>query len=107
MIETEKLQRAVEAAIAAGYQLNSEAFEFLNKLIATDDPTTIMSKALQRIEELEEKPLFIDRNFLETLLNPPETIEKEQNPAQNENLEPQEPQMTEGRSVFHPYARDV
>ena len=106
MIETEKLQRAVETAISAGYQLNSEAFEFLSKRTTTDDPTTIMSKALQRIEELEEKPLFIDRNFLETLLNPPETIEKEQTSVQDEDLEPQEPQIN-GKSVFHPYAKDV
>lgn len=103
MIETEKLQRAVETAISAGYQLNSEAFEFLSKRTTTDDPTTIMSKALQRIEELEEKPLFIDRNFLETLLNPPETIEKEQKSFHNENLEPQ----ITGKRVFHPYAKDV
>jgi hypothetical protein len=50
MIETEKLQRAIEATIAAGYQLNSEAFDFLSAVAATDDPTIIMSKALQRIE---------------------------------------------------------
>ena len=110
MIEEEKLQRAVEATIAAGYQLNSEAFNFLSAITATDDPTTIMSKALQKIEELEEKPLFIDKNFLETLLEPPETKEKEQIQPQTENYapqNPQEPQITEGKNVFHPYAKDV
>ena len=107
MIEREKLQKAVEATIAAGYQLNSEAFEFLSTAAATDDPTTIMSKALQRIEELEEKPLFIDKNFLEALLNPSETIEKEQDQPQDKNVEPQEQQISEGKSVFHPYAKDV
>ncbi|KON31130.1 hypothetical protein AC478_03285, partial [miscellaneous Crenarchaeota group-1 archaeon SG8-32-3] len=71
MIEKEKLQRAVEATIQAGYQLNSEAFGFLSAITATDDPTTIISKALQKLRELEEKPLFIDKNFLETLLKPP------------------------------------
>jgi DNA polymerase II small subunit len=106
MIETEKLQRAVETAIAAGYQLNSEAFEFLSKRTTTDDPTTIMNKALQRIEELDEKPLFIDRNFLETLLNRLETIEKEQTSVQDEDLGLQESQVT-SKSVFHPYAKDV
>jgi DNA polymerase II small subunit len=106
MIETEKLQRAVETVIAAGYQLNSDAFEFLNKIIATDDPTTVMSKALQRMEELEEKPLFIDKDFLETLLNPTETMEKEQTPTQDETFEPQEPEIT-GKSVFHPFAKEV
>jgi len=110
MIEEEKLQKAVEATIAAGYQLNSEAFKFLSAKTATDDPTTIISKALQRIEELEEKPLFIDKNFLETLLEPPETKEKEQIQPQTENYapqNPQEPQITEGKNVFHPYAKDV
>jgi DNA polymerase II small subunit len=110
MIEKEKLQKAVETTIAAGYQLNSEAFKFLSAMTATDDPTIIMSRALQRIEELEEKPLFIDKNFLETLLKPVETaesIENKENRPQTENLEPQEPHITEGKIVFHPYAKDV
>jgi DNA polymerase II small subunit len=107
LIETEKLQRAVEATIAAGYQLSSEAFDFLSASAATDDPTTIMNKALQRLEELEEKPLFIDKSFLETLLIQPETTEEEQKTLQNETLAPPEHQMTEGKNVFHPYAKDV
>jgi DNA polymerase II small subunit len=107
MSEREKLQRAVEATIAAGYQLNSEAFELLSTVAVKDDPTTIMSRALQRIEELEEKPLFIDKSFLETLLEPSETIEEEQVKPQDKNSEPPERQMTEGKSVFHPYAKDV
>ena len=31
MSAEEKLQKAIEATIAAGYQLNSEAFEFLSQ----------------------------------------------------------------------------
>ena len=107
MSEREKLQRAVEATIAAGYQLNSEAFELLSTIAATDDLTIIMSKALQRIEDLEEKPLFIDKSFLETLLKQSEIIEEEQGQPQDENSEPPEHQMTEGKSVFHPYAKEV
>jgi DNA polymerase II small subunit len=107
MIEREKLQRAVEATIAAGYQLNSEAFELLNASAAKDDPTTIMRKVLQRIEELEEKPLFIDKDVLETLMKPPETTEEARIQPQDRNPELQKPQITEGRSSFHPYAKDV
>jgi DNA polymerase II small subunit len=110
MSEREKLQKAIETTIAAGYQLNSEAFEFLSIIAATDDPTVIMHKALQRIEELEEKPLFIDRSFLETLLEQPELSEERhvQPQAIEENLEEQpEKQITEGKSVFQPYAKDV
>jgi DNA polymerase II small subunit len=110
MSEREKLQKAIETTIAAGYQLDSGAFEFLSIVAATDDPTVIMHKALQRIEELEEKPLFIDRSFLETLLEQPEPSEERQVQPQaiEENLEEQpEKQMSEGKSVFHPYAKDV
>jgi DNA polymerase II small subunit len=107
MSEREKLQRAVEATIAAGYQLNSEAFELLSTIAATDDLTTIMIRALQRIEELEEKPLFIDKSFLETLMKQSETIEEEQVEPQDKNSKPPEHQMTEGKRVFYPYAKDV
>jgi DNA polymerase II small subunit len=107
MSEREKLQRAVEATIAAGYQLNSEAFELLSTAAVKDDPTTIISMALQRIEELEEKPVFIDKNFLETLLKPSEIREEERVQPQEENAEPLEQQLTESKSVFHPYAKDV
>ena len=108
MSEREKLQKAIETTIAAGYQLNRDAFEFLSIVAATDDPTTIMNKALQRIEELEEKPFFIDRNFLETLLKPPERSgETQSQPLEETREEQPEKQLTEGKSVFHPYAKDV
>jgi len=47
MSEKEKLQKAIEATIAAGYQLNSEAFEFLSQNSETTDPVGIMNLALQ------------------------------------------------------------
>ena len=67
MSETEKLQKAVKFTIEAGYQLNKEAFEFLNILAKTEDPTSIIGKALTKINNLEEKPAVIDRLFLETI----------------------------------------
>ncbi|MDH5754910.1 MAG: hypothetical protein OEY95_06895, partial [Candidatus Bathyarchaeota archaeon] len=108
MSETEKLQKAVELTIAAGYQLNKEAFEFLGTVAATEDPTEIMRKAIQKIEDLKEKPLFIDRSFLEQLV-------KEQKPAKEILIQPleepiqtlPEPQITEGKRPFHPYAEEV
>jgi DNA polymerase II small subunit len=104
----EKLQKAIETTIAAGYQLNSDAFEFLSIVAATDDPTEIISKALQRISELEEKPFFIDRTLLETLLKPPELSGETRSQPLEENLEEQpEKQLTGGTSVFHPYAKDI
>src|SRR5512135_2442129 len=64
----EKLQREIEATIAAGYQLNSEAFEFLSQNAEANDPENFMILALQKIETLQEKPMFIDKHFLEAVL---------------------------------------
>lgn len=107
MSERERLQKAVETIIAAGYQLNSEAFQFLYQASATDNPITLINKALQRIEELPEKPLFIDRNFLESLLKQPDIIEKEQEQLRSKKEESPQQYLTEGASGFHPYAKDV
>lgn len=111
MSETEKLQRAVELTIAAGYQLNKEAFEFLSIVAATEDPTEIMSKAIEQIETLQEKPFFIERSFLEQLLRTPEQAkeiiaQQVEEPIQTE-AEPQVPQVTEGKIAFHPYAKGI
>ncbi|MGB9915290.1 MAG: DNA-directed DNA polymerase II small subunit [Candidatus Bathyarchaeales archaeon] len=106
MSQQEKLQRAVEATIAAGYQLSSEAFEFLHQASALNDPTALINKALQTLEELAEKPLFIDRSLLETLLKQPETKEQEELQSEKQEFSRQKP-LTEGGSTFHPYAKDV
>ncbi|MCW3997417.1 MAG: DNA-directed DNA polymerase II small subunit [Candidatus Bathyarchaeota archaeon] len=67
MNEKEKLQRAVHKTIESGYQLNSEAFEFLSENALEKDPIIIINKALDKIGELEKKPLFIDKPLLEKL----------------------------------------
>ena len=69
MSAQEKLQQAIEASIAAGYQLNSEAFEFLFQNAETNDPLTVMNLALERIATMSDKPLFIERGFLEAILH--------------------------------------
>lgn len=108
MSEKEKLQKAVEITIAAGYQLDKEAFEFLSLIAAAEDPTTVIDKALQRIEELEEKPLFIDRSFLEKLLKEPEATKEVQAQPREETVEELPEQLIiEGKTAFHPYAKDV
>jgi DNA polymerase II small subunit len=108
MNEKEKLQKAVEATIAAGYQLNTEAFEFLTTMATSDDPTIIMNKALQKIEQLKEKPPFIDKSLLETLLKPPEPKEDNQTKPQEGTIRrPPEEHTTEGQNTFHPYAKDI
>lgn len=64
----ERLQKAIETTIAAGYQLNSDAFEFLSCNCETNDPLNIMNTALEKIESLADKPFFIEKGFLENIV---------------------------------------
>jgi DNA polymerase II small subunit len=115
MSAQEKLQRAIQATIAAGYQLNSEAFEFLIQNVVTNDPVTIMNLALEQIQQLEDKPMFIDRGFLETLIMQPAipTVEIHA-PESQITPEPEgpseslvTPEIVIDENVFYPYAKDI
>ncbi|MEM2994624.1 MAG: DNA-directed DNA polymerase II small subunit [Candidatus Bathyarchaeia archaeon] len=107
MSGNEKLQRAVELTIEAGYQLDKEAFEFLSSLAATKDPAEIISKALKKIESLKEKPLFIERSLLEPLVREHEPT-KEAFPQPLGPLQlPSEPSSITGKRQFHPFAKEV
>jgi DNA polymerase II small subunit len=110
MNDAGKLQKAVGLTIAAGYQLNKEAFEFLKVIAATEDPAEVISKAIQKIEGLKEKPLFIDRSLLEELVEKSEQVKEVviQHPEEQPQILPlPESQITEGKKPFHPYAKDV
>jgi DNA polymerase II small subunit len=108
MSETEKLQKAVELTIAAGYQLNREAFEFLSTLATTEDPTEIINKVIQKMESQKEKPLFIERSFLEELAKRPEPVEEIiTQPSKETQQKPYEPRITEGKRPFYPVAKEV
>lgn len=108
MSETEKLEKAVELTIEAGYQLNKEAFEFLSMISATEDPAELISKALQEMKSLKEKPLFIARSLLEDLIKKMEPAKETVTQPLEESIQkPLEPQMTEGKRPFRPYAKEV
>lgn len=101
----EKLHKAVEMTLTAGYQLDKDAFEFLNVIASTEDPTEIMNKALQRLGKVKDKPLFIERRFLEDLLKEIYISEK-MTPCQ-EKEEIDQKWVMEGKKLFHPYAKEV
>jgi DNA polymerase II small subunit len=105
----EKLRKAVELTIAAGYQLDQEAFGFLTMIASTADPTDVMARAIRRVESLTEKPPFIDRGFLEQLLDNAQTAKEivpSPEPLQ-EYTGTQTTQMAETRTCFRPYAKEV
>jgi DNA polymerase II small subunit len=108
--EPEKLRKAVELTIAAGYQLDQEAFGFLTTVAATVDPAEVMANAVKRIEVLNEKPKFINRSFLEQLLEnvaaAQEMVVTEKEPPQK-HVQPEAARLTEAKTYFHPYAKEV
>jgi len=98
---SERLQKAVSSAIQAGYQLDKEAFNFLEKLSKTDDPLAIVEKAVKKAETLSQKPLFIGRSFLEELL-----AEEPKKPVPS--IVPISPPPLETRkTAFQPYAKEI
>jgi DNA polymerase II small subunit len=117
MSAQEKLQQAIETTIAAGYQLNSEAFEFLFQNADSNDPVDIMNLALERMAAMQDKPLFIERGFLEAILQQLATSSqvvvdqpKERYIAQEQTSNSEsaiEPQMDTYEDTFYPYARDI
>jgi DNA polymerase II small subunit len=112
MKEMEKLQKAVGLTIAAGYLLDKGAFDFLNMIATTEDPTEIITKAIGKIENLSEKPLFIERTFLEQLLKEraepaEEMIIETQKEHPKEPPNPQTLRTTEAKISFKPYAKEV
>lgn len=118
MSTQEKLQQAIEEIIMAGYQLNSEAFEFLCQNAESNDPVCIVHQALGKIQEGQEKPLFIEKDLLKALVQAKlpasqmQTVEQQINysppsPVPQPQLRPLEELATVSQKDFYPYSKDV
>ena len=126
----ERLQKAIEATIIAGYQLSSDAFEFLCNHCEATDPLAIMNMVLHEIERLDEKPFFIEKLFLENMVNQlsqqhqaaqavqTQTLQaiQTQNSAQTQQTKPEEPAcppaskqapVIVNEGTFYPYAKHI
>ena len=99
----DRLQRAVSFTIASGYQLNKEAFNFLSIVSKTQDPIKLMEEVIRKTETLADKPLFINRDFVEEVTKEVFPELKEEKPQQPMPPSP----LIEAKKVFHAYAKDV
>jgi len=97
----EILQKAVSSIIEAGFQLDTEAFNFLNTLPQTEDILKLTEETIRKIRSASEKPLFISRDFLEQVAKEVLLEGKEL------QLLPPSPTMTEAKKAFHAYAKDI
>ncbi len=101
MSEDERLQKAVSLTIAAGYQLDKEAFEFLGMKCNKHNPVSLVEEAIRKMEGLPEKPLFIGASLLEEIIriNFPE----EEKPSSPTSPQP----ILETRRISRAYAEDI
>ena len=110
---SERLQIAVSNTIEAGYQLDSEAFTFLEMLSKTKDPVALMEEVVKKMEEFAQKPLFIDRPLLEGFM-----LEATPKPeAELQLLQPSIPSapsppqfqlpLESRKEAFKPYAKEI
>lgn len=101
----EKLQKVVSITLSAGFQLDREAFQFLNMLAQTEDPTELVKEAIKRLENSSERPLFIARSHLEEATRElfPKTIEESIHPPSLQ----QSSKIQESKRAFHPFAKDT
>jgi len=97
---SERLQKAVTLTLTAGYQLDKEAFDFLQTIAQARDPVKLMEETIGRAEKLLEKPIFISRGLLEG------TAEQIFPEKEEKGATPPSP-ITEARRVFRPYAKGV
>jgi len=106
---SERLQRAISNTMEAGYQLDKEAFILLETLSKTEDPVALMEKVIKKAEALTQKPLFIDRNFLEELLSEEEKALKLEARSEPSISPPPLPQLPyeSRKEAFKPYAKEV
>jgi len=133
MNENERLQKAIEATISAGYQLSNESFNYLCHNCEGTDPLAIMNMVLHEIKNLKEKPFFIEKIFLENMVKQltqthqaAQATKSEKNQSTNQttrNIEPNgEKQKTQdlkspqlpvspstiiSENTFYPYAKYV
>jgi DNA polymerase II small subunit len=113
MNNRERLHKAVETAITAGYQLDSEAFAVLCNLAPENDPLEVISAVLKKIEASNEKPAFIEKKLIETAISKKER-ENAKHSVSTQSLSGEETnkpitalQSDEGINTFHPYAKEV
>jgi DNA polymerase II small subunit len=113
MSTNERLQKAIEATITAGYQLNTEAFNYLSHCSEETDPLTIMNMVLHEMKNLKEKTFFIEKNFLENMVNQLTQTRQAAQAVQNGKKQENKTQQTDGsqtitdKDTFYPYAKYI
>ncbi len=93
----EELKQAIMSILDLGYQLEQEAFVFLQTNAKAVDVEELARKVVERLTGLSEKPTFITRAMLKEAMEGTPTPRRAEPP----------PDEGVGKVAFHPYAKDV
>jgi DNA polymerase II small subunit len=114
MSENERIQKAIEAAITTGYQLSTDAFNYLLLCSKENDPLSIMHMVLHEMNTLKEKPFFIEKIFLENMVkqltHTHQAAQATKNGTPQENISVQsstKSPTTISDTTFYPYAKYI
>ena len=91
-----ELKRAISFIIAAGYQIDSDAFQALKEASKRLDLDLLVRNVVEEANSLPEKPLFLKRNLIE------KKISELQIPPKNEGSV-----IITGKGGYKPYAKEV
>jgi DNA polymerase II small subunit len=94
--EVTELQKAVSAIIGAGFQIDKEAFNFLRDESNKLDIETLVKNAIDELQKLPEKELFVSRELLVKKAD-----ELRYKPSSST------PSITTGKGRFQPFAKEI
>lgn len=95
MSQDENLRKVVSFTISSGYQLDKEAFDFLSSISKTTNPIEFMEKVIEKAQGLIEKPIFLNREFLEKIAKEILTVKEESS------------LITQAKKAFKPLAKEI
>jgi len=93
--QDENLRKVVSFTISSGYQLDKEAFDFLSSISKTTNPIEFMEKVIEKAQGLIEKPIFLNREFLEKIAKEILTVKEESS------------LITQAKKAFKPLAKEI
>jgi len=89
-----ELKRAISFIIEAGYQIGSDAFQILENASGKVDLDALVRGIIEEVNNLSEKPLFIEPEIIERKIK---EMQKKEKPIV----------VTTGKGGYKPYAKEI
>lgn len=95
-----KIKTAIDKVLEAGYQLQADAFNYLQTLSNQNDVESLINQLLDKLSKMSQPPLFIEKCLIQEILSPPTPLRKKPADAKVKYIEMP-------KTIFHPAAKDI